>query len=38
MVQLDAGQVVFDADGNFLYIRGPHVQFLGETFCPGLVA
>ncbi len=38
MVQLDAGQVVFDADGNFLYVRGPHVQFLGERFCPALVA
>jgi len=36
MVQLDAGQVVFDADGNFRFVRGPHPQFLGEVFCPAL--
>jgi hypothetical protein len=36
MVQLDAGQIVFDADGNFRFVRGPHPQFLGEVFCPAL--
>jgi hypothetical protein len=36
MVQLDAGQLVYDADGNIDYVRGPHPQALGETFCPAL--
>jgi opacity protein-like surface antigen len=36
IVQLDAGQIVFDADGNFEFIHGPHPQFMGEVFCPGL--
>ena len=38
MVQLDAGQVVFDAGGNVAYVRGPHPQALGETFCSALAA
>jgi hypothetical protein len=37
MVQLDAGQVAYDADGNVAYVRGPHPQALGETFCAALV-
>jgi hypothetical protein len=37
MVQLDAGQVVYDDDGNVAYVRGPHPQALGETFCSALV-
>ncbi|HEX5013635.1 MAG TPA: hypothetical protein VFV72_05675 [Candidatus Limnocylindrales bacterium] len=37
MVQLDAGQIVFGADGSIEYVRGPHPQALGETFCPALV-
>ena len=37
IVQHDAGQVVFDADGNVVAIHGPHPQFLGETFCPALL-
>jgi hypothetical protein len=37
MVQLDAGQIVFDANGDIAYVRGPHPQALGETFCPALV-
>jgi hypothetical protein len=37
MVQLDAGQVVYDEDGNVAYVRGPHPQALGETFCSALV-
>jgi hypothetical protein len=36
LVQHDAGQVVFDSEGNVLAIHGPHPQFLGETFCPAL--
>jgi hypothetical protein len=36
MVQLDAGQLVFDEDGNIEYVRGPHPQALGEVFCPAL--
>jgi hypothetical protein len=31
IVQLDAGQIVRDADGNILYVVGPHPQALGET-------
>ena len=37
MVQLDAGQIVFDANGDIAYVRGPHPQALGENFCPALV-
>ena len=36
MVQLDAGQIVFDDDGNIAFVRGPHPQALGEVFCPAL--
>jgi hypothetical protein len=36
IVLRDAGQLVFDAEDNFLYARGPHPQFFGETFCPAL--
>ena len=36
IVQLDAGQIVRDADGNVLYTYGPHPQLSGETFCPAL--
>jgi hypothetical protein len=36
MVQHDAGQVVFDADGA-VAIRGPHPQFEGQTFCFALL-
>jgi hypothetical protein len=36
MVQLDAGQIIFDEDGNVEYVRGPHPQALGEVFCPAL--
>ena len=36
IVQLDAGQIVRDADGNVLYTRGPHPQLSGETFCSAL--
>ena len=37
MVLLGAGQLVFDADGDFLYERGPHPQFFGASFCDALV-
>lgn len=37
MVQLDAGMLVFDENGDVAYVRGPHPQALGETFCPALV-
>ncbi len=37
IVQHDAGQIVFDADGNVVAIHGPHPQFLGETFCRALM-
>jgi len=36
IVQLDAGQIVRDADGNVLYTHGPHPQLSGETFCAAL--
>jgi hypothetical protein len=37
IVQLDAGQIVFNADGTVAYIRGPHPQFEGQTFCSALL-
>jgi hypothetical protein len=37
IVQLDAGQVGFNADGSISYIRGPHPQLLGQTFCFALL-
>jgi hypothetical protein len=36
IVVRDAGQIVRDADGNVAYLRGPHEQFSGESFCPAL--
>lgn len=36
IVQLDGGQLVFDAGGNLVAMHGPHPQFLGEVFCPAL--
>jgi hypothetical protein len=36
MVQRDAGQIVLDADGNLVYVIGPHDQALGGSFCPAL--
>jgi hypothetical protein len=36
IVQLDAGQIVRDADDNVLYTHGPHPQLSGETFCSAL--
>ncbi|HEX6653852.1 MAG TPA: hypothetical protein VF072_13990, partial [Thermoleophilaceae bacterium] len=36
IVQLDAGQIVRDADGNVVYTHGPHPQLNGETFCSAL--
>ena len=27
----------FDENGDVAYVRGPHPQALGETFCPALV-
>jgi hypothetical protein len=32
----DAGQIVYDADGNVLYTHGPHPQLNGVSFCPAL--
>ena len=37
IVQRDAGQIVFNADDSVAYIRGPHPQFLGQTFCFALL-
>ena len=33
LVQHDAGEIVFDSDGNVTAIHGPHPQFEGQTFC-----
>ena len=33
IVQQDAGQIGFNADGSVAYVHGPHPQALGETFC-----
>ena len=33
IVQQDAGQIAFNADGSVAYVHGPHPQGLGETFC-----
>ena len=32
----DAGQIVFNPDGSVNYIRGPHEQLSGVSFCPAL--
>jgi hypothetical protein len=38
IVLLDAGRIVFDADGNPTFIAGPHPQFLGAAqFCVALL-
>jgi len=37
LVQHDAGQIVFNADGSVKAIHGPHPQFEGQTFCFALV-
>jgi L-ascorbate metabolism protein UlaG (beta-lactamase superfamily) len=36
LVQQDAGQVIFNADGS-ITIHGPHPQFEGQTFCFALL-
>jgi hypothetical protein len=36
IVLRDAGQIVYDAAGNPEYVIGPHPQFAGASFCPGL--
>jgi hypothetical protein len=36
IVVRDAGQIVRDADGNVVSVRGPHEQFSGVSFCPAL--
>src|SRR4029079_12240308 len=38
IVVRDAGQIVRDADGNLRFLRGPHEQFSGVSFCPALAA
>lgn len=38
IVVRDAGQIVRDADGNLLYVRGPHEQLFDVSFCPALTA
>jgi hypothetical protein len=37
IVVRDAGQIIRDADGNTVYLRGPHEQLSGVSFCPALV-
>ena len=37
LVQHDAGQIVFGADGSIQAIHGPHPQFEGQTFCFALL-
>jgi len=37
LVQHDAGQILFNADGSVAAIRGPHPQFEGQTFCFALL-
>jgi hypothetical protein len=36
IVQQDAGQIVFNADGSVASIHGPHPQAEGQTFCSAL--
>ena len=38
IVVRDAGQIARDADGNLLYVRGPHEQLFDVSFCPALAA
>lgn len=37
LVQHDAGQIIFNADGSVAAIHGPHPQFEGQTFCFALL-
>ena len=37
LVQRDAGQIGFNPDGSAAYLRGPHPQFEGQTFCFALL-
>ena len=37
LVQHDAGQIIFNADGSVGAIRGPNPQFEGQTFCFALL-
>jgi hypothetical protein len=37
IVMQDADQIVFAADGTVTYIRGPHPQFEGQSFCFALL-
>ena len=37
IVLLDAGRIVFDAEGNPTFIAGRHPQFFGATFCAALM-
>jgi hypothetical protein len=37
VVLLDAGRIVFDADGNPTFVAGRHPQVLGATFCAALM-
>jgi uncharacterized protein YhfF len=37
IVQQDAGQIGFNADGSVAYVHGPHPQALGETFCSAFI-
>lgn len=37
LVQLDAGRIVFNADGTVASISGPHPQFEGQTWCFALL-
>ena len=36
IVVRDAGQVVYNADGSLNFVRGPHEQLSGVSFCPAL--
>jgi hypothetical protein len=36
IILIDAGQLVFDADGNLVRAPGRHPQFFGATFCDAL--
>jgi hypothetical protein len=36
IVVRDAGQIVQDADGNVIAVKGPHEQFSGVSFCPAI--
>ncbi len=37
LVLRDAGQIVLNPDDTVAYIRGPHPQFEGQTFCSALL-